>query len=411
MDMLSQAIASRLPFVAIKTDDLINVHEVLQAIAGVEPKPLQIEGPLGDFKFPSDGEVFYTSNEGLVNPMFYVLAKNAKKCVVFVNTKSSVLPFNGGAMFPPKDLMFSYLASLVKDEKGANSGMVNDLLPTFGGMTLKDMFEVCKITKKRVGKITAKGINETRQGYISKLKGIVQVDTGMSYYDCPTQLKDWVTMNRKFFMGPVSPLLIPRGLLFDGPPGTGKTAASKYIAMEFGVPLYRLDIGGMKGKYVGTSEENLNAALTQIDQVEPCVAILDEIEKVFGETHDQGTTSSMLSSLLWWLQEHKTKVFTVMTTNAKGKIPKELYREGRVDECMNFTGLDSPDKAFVFAQNVFASTASTVWKQKMVMSASIQEEMKAKIKALMSNGHVAQSKITQEVNALVKAMITTGVQS
>ena len=68
---------------------------------------------------------------------------------------------------------------------------------------------------------------------------------------------------------------VPRGLLFDGPPGTGKTLAAKYIASEFGVPLYRLDLGSMMGKFVGDSENALNAALSQIAQVSPCITILD----------------------------------------------------------------------------------------------------------------------------------------
>lgn len=407
MDMLKQAIESRLPFVQVKTDDLIFVPEVLEAIAGCEVKPLQMsggaagQGPSGPQKFAfPEGEVFYTSAE-MMTPGFYMQCKSEKKCVVFVNTKASVLPFNGGVMFPPKELMKSYLSALL----GGDGAAVEKLLPAFGGMTLKDMFEVTKITVKRTGEVTSKGVNETRQGYISKLKGIVQVETGMSFYDCPNQLKDWVDMNAPFFMEPVSAALTPRGLMFDGPPGTGKTAASKYIAEKLGVPLYRLDIGGMKGKYVGTSEENLNAALAQVDQVEPCVVIFDEIEKVFGETHDSGVTSSMLSSLLWWLQEHKTKVFTVMTTNALGKIPKELYREGRIDETMQFLGLTSYLSAMAFAQEVYANTAETVWKKVKQPDSEMLEQLGATIKMMFESGSAPQSRVTQEVNKMIKAML------
>ena len=54
---------------------------------------------------------------------------------------------------------------------------------------------------------------------------------------------------------------------------------------------------------------------------------------------DSGVTSRMLSSILWWLQEHKSKVFTVMTTNKQSAIPPELYRAGRIDSEINFTKL------------------------------------------------------------------------
>jgi len=46
-----------------------------------------------------------------------------------------------------------------------------------------------------------------------------------------------------------------------------------------------------------------------------------------------------LGYLLWWLQEHQSKVLVVMTTNDEKKIPPELYRAGRVDEAVEFTGI------------------------------------------------------------------------
>ena len=110
---------------------------------------------------------------------------------------------------------------------------------------------------------------------------------------------------------------MPRGLLIDGPPGVGKTAASKWLAEQFGVPLYRVDIGGTKNKYVGQSESNMLTNLSRLDHEEPCVALLDEVEKVFATSNSDssGTTSTMLSQLLWWLAERRTRVLVIMTTN------------------------------------------------------------------------------------------------
>ena len=53
----------------------------------------------------------------------------------------------------------------------------------------------------------------------------------------------------------------------------------------------------------------------------------------------RGTTTTMMSQLLWWLAEHKSRVLTIMTTNNSKVLPKELYREGRIDEVMWFSGL------------------------------------------------------------------------
>ncbi len=122
--------------------------------------------------------------------------------------------------------------------------------PSFGGLTLKDVGEVAKMTMTRDEDISQRGVNETRRGY-KNLKGIQQVDTNLVYYQQPSYLTEWLETNTKFFLNPLHPSLVPRGILMDGPPGTGKTMAAKAIAQEFGIPLYRLDISGMKGKYVG----------------------------------------------------------------------------------------------------------------------------------------------------------------
>lgn len=74
------------------------------------------------------------------------------------------------------------------------------------------------LTMTRDESLTVRGVNETRRGY-NKLQGITQVDTALSYYLEPSYLSAWLGTNAKFFTEPVHPSLVPRGLLFDGPPG------------------------------------------------------------------------------------------------------------------------------------------------------------------------------------------------
>ncbi len=175
------------------------------------------------------------------------------------------------------------------------------------------------------------------------------LSTGFFYYDPAPAIQEWLKTSGSFLTKYDVPLLTPRGLLFTGPPGTGKTMAAKYLARELGLPLYLLDIAGLMEKYVGESESNLRIALNQAEQSAPCVMLIDEVEKLFhGGSDDSGVTSRMLSSILWWLQEHKAKVLTVMTTNKEADIPPELYRAGRIDSEVNFTKLDYK-KANTFA--------------------------------------------------------------
>ena len=64
-----------------------------------------------------------------------------------------------------------------------------------------------------------------------------------------------------------------------GIPGCGKSLATKATATL--VPLIRLDVGRLMGKYVGESEGNMRRALKLSETVSPCVLWIDEIEKAF----------------------------------------------------------------------------------------------------------------------------------
>ena len=57
----------------------------------------------------------------------------------------------------------------------------------------------------------------------------------------------------------------PKGVLLVGMPGCGKSLAAKASARLFNVPLLRLDIGRLLGKYVGESEHNMRVALKTLN--------------------------------------------------------------------------------------------------------------------------------------------------
>ena len=398
MEMLKLALKAGLPLIHVRTDDIINVEEVLSFIAGEQVRPLQVPEVIqkvAELKVPQ-GRLHYTSSECKSLTKLYHFCVEHEKTIVFVNTEKSVLHFDGGQLVPPKELVYKFLQEISDDPDG--------LLPSFGGLTLKDIGEVAKLTMTRDEALTPKGVNETRRGY-KNLRGITQVDTAVSYYKEPAQLAAWLERNAKFFLHPVHEKLIPRGLLLDGSPGTGKTLAAKHIAATFGVPLYRLDIGAMKGKYVGESEGNLLAALAQVDQVEPCVVIFDEVEKIFQTQGDSGVTTSLLSQLLWWLQEHKTKVFTVMTTNDISSIPSELYREGRIDVTMSFHGIEGLMDGYEFAKGAFDAMIAEVSATIPNLDAAYKELHKRVKARYADQSAVPQAKLTQEAYSLVKEVL------
>ena len=129
---------------------------------------------------------------------------------------------------------------------------------------------------------------------------------------------------------------IPKGVLLVGMPGCGKSLCAKYAAGLFNLPLLRLDVGNLLGKYVGDSEHNFNDALLLAEAASPCVLWIDEIERAFPNDSDgknQAEVSDrILGKLLTWMQEKKTLTFVVATANRAKNIPEALTRAGRFDE-------------------------------------------------------------------------------
>jgi SpoVK/Ycf46/Vps4 family AAA+-type ATPase len=146
--------------------------------------------------------------------------------------------------------------------------------------------------------------------------------------------------------------LRPRGLLLSGKPGTGKTMGAKRIASRLNVPLMRLDLGIVMSKYVGESEANLATALARVEEAQPCVMLIDEVEKLFHGEDESGVTQNLLAGLLWWMQEHRAAVLTIMTTNDMKKLPPELIRPGRIDCQIETKGIAQKDWAAFIRKQV-----------------------------------------------------------
>lgn len=129
---------------------------------------------------------------------------------------------------------------------------------------------------------------------------------------------------------------VPKGVMIIGMPGCGKSLSAKATADLFKVPLVRLDVGRLLGKYVGESEGNMRRALALAEGISPCVLWIDELEKAFSGIGSIGGASDITTRLfgqfLTWMQEKESPVFIVATANDISNLPPELLRKGRFDE-------------------------------------------------------------------------------
>ena len=92
----------------------------------------------------------------------------------------------------------------------------------------------------------------------------------------------------------------PKGILLCGVPGCGKSLSAKNIAVQWELPLYRLDMGAILGMYVGESEQNLREALETAERMAPCVLWIDEIEKGLATgSGDSSVTKRLIGQFLF----------------------------------------------------------------------------------------------------------------
>ena len=341
--MLGTAIKARLPLICVTTRDPLSTKVVLDNLSGrKDTKRLMGRLPHGEL---TKGQTLYIVGKfGLPGDAKHTLEKleshykTHEISVVVVNHPGPLPPnfYDAGEMPTPDKLVRKLVRRYVDHAEALG------MIPALGGLTLKEVSWLIRISTANYGEITRETLTQARRTAFKAPAGLQQINSELGPYIPEPQLENWANDDLPFFLNGSDPRLRPRGLLLDGDPGTGKTMAAKWIADKMGIPAYRLHCGSLFNKYVGETEKAMVQALACVDRDEPCVLLLDEVEKIFGYASGgagESITKNVLSEVLWWLQEHTTRVLTIMTTNSIKDLPRELYRPGRIDETMRFTGV------------------------------------------------------------------------
>lgn len=134
---------------------------------------------------------------------------------------------------------------------------------------------------------------------------------------------------------PENPELRSKGLCLVGPPRTGKSLTSKAAGNELGLPTLMIDVGALFGGIVGDTERNTRRCFQVIRAHAPCIAVIDEVEKVMpsgrGGDHDSGVSKRMAGSFMTNLQDIKEFVFWVFTANSVDELHEAFLADDRVD--------------------------------------------------------------------------------
>jgi cell division protease FtsH len=148
--------------------------------------------------------------------------------------------------------------------------------------------------------------------------------------------------------------LIPRGMIFWGPPGTGKTYFAKAIAASIGAAITIVSGPELKSKWVGESEENLRQIFHKARQSAPSIIVFDELDSFAtarGTYTGSGVEHSMVNQLLTEMDGfHKDElVFVVGTTNFVESLDPALLRPGRFEFHIHIPYPDDDDRRAIFA--------------------------------------------------------------
>jgi cell division protease FtsH len=147
--------------------------------------------------------------------------------------------------------------------------------------------------------------------------------------------------------------LIPRGMIFWGPPGTGKTYFAKAIAASIGAAITIVSGPELKSKWVGESEENLRQIFHKARQSAPSIIVFDELDSFAtarGTYTGSGVEHSMVNQLLTEMDGfHKDElVFVVGTTNFVESLDPALLRPGRFEFHIHIPYPDDDDRKAIF---------------------------------------------------------------
>ena len=137
-------------------------------------------------------------------------------------------------------------------------------------------------------------------------------------------------------------IVLPRGLILQGPPGCGKTLMASVLANECDVPFYKFDS-------LDDDPAKTTASLKKMfDQAEstgePSIIYIDEIDSIVSsysyETDASKKTTKFLMTKLDGLSKNSQNVMVIASTNHYTDIPEELLRSGRFDKKIK---IDFPD--------------------------------------------------------------------
>ena len=131
---------------------------------------------------------------------------------------------------------------------------------------------------------------------------------------------------------------VPKGVLLEGPPGTGKTMLAKAIAGEANVPFFSISGSDFVEMFVGVGASRVRDLFDEAKKNAPCIIFIDEIDAVarqrgtgLGGGHDE--REQTLNQLLVEMDGFGVNegIIVLAATNRVDILDHAILRPGRFD--------------------------------------------------------------------------------
>ena len=166
--------------------------------------------------------------------------------------------------------------------------LLNKIITRLKGLSQTEIYNILSLAVSEDGMLTSRDLSsilEQKQQLVRKsgILEMIRLKETMNDIGGLENLKRWLLRKAEIFKQIKKAqdfgVDIPKGVLIAGMPGCGKSLTAKAAAKAFDVPLLRLDMGRLMGKYVGESEGNMRRAIKITEASSPCVLWIDELEK------------------------------------------------------------------------------------------------------------------------------------